>query len=263
MLEVRMLGAFAISLDGQMRHGSLGSKGRRLAAYLLTYPNRSHRREYLTDLFWDDEDANCGRNALNTALWRLRKILDGCASKSNIRPVSIADEIVLELDDLAVVDVHRFQHIAKMFLEVDERTSCSCEMTDTFASYQGRFLDGEDDLWVIEERERLHCLYIRVLTNLMHRFAASRRYEDALECGRLILREDPLRELVQRNVMLLYVLNGQQAEAIQQFERCRTLLWNECNVRPMPQTESLADLVRTGSVFDELPALTETFFGHA
>jgi DNA-binding SARP family transcriptional activator len=261
MLEVRMLGAFAISSGGRMRHGSLGSKGRRLVAYLLTYPNRSHRRDHLAELFWENEDANCGRNALNTALWRLRNILSDCPCKSNVRPVSVADDIVLELEDPAIVDVHRFQRVAKTFLEAAERTACSGGMIDAFELYQGRYLDGEDDLWVIEERERLLCLYIRVLTKLMHQFANASRYEDALECGRLILREDPLRELVQRNVMLLYVLNGQQAEAIQQFNRCRKTLWNECHVRPMPQTEELADLVRSGSIFNDLPQLTQTSFG--
>ena len=53
----------------------LGSCGQMLAAYLLEFPGRIHRRERLAELFWRDLDADRSRAALNTALWRVRKLL--------------------------------------------------------------------------------------------------------------------------------------------------------------------------------------------
>ena len=73
----------------------------------------------------------------------------------------------------------------------------------------------------------------------MRLFARTACYEDTLACGRDILAIDPLRESVQRMAKLLYVLNGQRAEAIHQFNRCRHLSRSECDVEPMPQTENL------------------------
>lgn len=259
-LEVRMLGAFAIDCNGQMIHGSLGSKGRLLAAYLLAYPNRMHRREFLTDLFWENDESAGGRNALNTALWRFRKTLSATLASPQIRQLSVADEVMLEIKDASIVDIHKFQSLAKSLLDEKCQSPCSRDLLAELSDYQGLFLDGEEASWILEERERLHCLYVRVLVKLMRRFASARRYEDALECGRLVLREDPLRELVQRSVILLYLLNGQQAEAIGQFDRFHHLLRTECDVKPMPETVALNELIRSGAVFQKIPELTEEYF---
>ena len=68
---------------------------------------------------------------------------------------------------------------------------------------------------------------------------------------------------VQRGVMLLYVLNGQRAEAVRQFDRCRELLLRDCDVEPMPQTERLAALIRSGEVFDRIDTLSDSILGQA
>jgi DNA-binding SARP family transcriptional activator len=49
--------------------------GRGLASFLFTYPGRPHRREHLADLFWPNLDYEHARRALNSAVWRLRRLL--------------------------------------------------------------------------------------------------------------------------------------------------------------------------------------------
>lgn len=104
-------------------------------------------------------------------------------------------------------------------------------------------------------------MYVRCLDDLMRLLARSGHHEDAIEHGRRILAIDPLRESVQRAVMLLYVLNGQGAEAIRQFARRRELLESDCGVDPMPETERLAALIRSGDVFDRIDALVAGMLG--
>ncbi len=253
-----MLGGFAIRVEGQLAHVGLGASGRLMAAYLFTFPSQIHRKERIADLFWPDFNEKTGRHAFNTALWRLRRLLDHSDLGSSIKLISVGGEIVLEAEDTTLIDVHRFQELATQCLGTQAKERDRTQLRAATSVYKGPFLDGESDDWVLVERERLHCLYVRCLEGLMRLFAQAASYEDALACGRDVLTIDPLRESVQRSVMLLYVLNGQRAEAIHQFNRCRDLLRSECDVEPMPQTEQLDALIRSGTVFDQLDTLSES-----
>jgi DNA-binding SARP family transcriptional activator len=77
----------------------------------------------------------------------------------------------------------------------------------------------------------------------MQDLAESGRIEDALEYGRRILRMDPMRECVQRQVMWLHVLNGHQGNAIRQYQDCARILQDELGVSPMPETRALYEFI--------------------
>ena len=80
--------------------------------------------------------------------------------------------------------------------------------------------------------------------------------ERGLECGRRILAVDPLRESVQREVMLLLALNGQRVEAIRMYKRLVALLKSELDIAPMPETERLHDDILSGKIFEKTRDLT-------
>jgi DNA-binding SARP family transcriptional activator len=118
--------------------------------------------------------------------------------------------------------------------------------------YKGPFLDGDDADWVLQERERLHGLYVRTVRELMRIAARDRQYERALDYGRKILAVDPFRESVQREVMLLLVMDGQRANAIRAYQSLRRLLKNELGIDPMPDTKSLHESIVSGEIFSRL-----------
>jgi len=107
------------------------------------------------------------------------------------------------------------------------------------------YLDGVSSDWVLAERERLFNLQIRGLTILMHWLGQKRCYEDALEIGRNLLAADPAREAAQCEVMWLYVLNGQRAQALRQYQEFRDWLKHELDVAPMPETQALYNYIRS------------------
>lgn len=260
MLKVNMLGGFSIVVGGKLGHGELGANGRRLSAYLFAFPNSIHRRAKLVDLFWPDSDPHQARAAFSTALWRLRRLLAAEKDDGKAKIVATDHELLLEAIDDSFVDAHRFHSVvAGAFGSGGARSDLEA-LDQAVGLYAGPFLDGDDDNWVLEKRERLHCLYVRALTELMHQLAEQGAYEDALVCGRRILASDPMRETIQRCVMLLYVLNGQRREAIRQFERCARVLRDDCDVEPMPETQDLASIIRSGEVFGRLPDLRHGLF---
>jgi DNA-binding SARP family transcriptional activator len=256
MFQVSLFGAFAVMDEGGFVRADLGSNARRLGAYLFTFPNRIHRREHLLDLFWPETDPVRARPAFSTALWRVRRLLRE-DSRTHIALRTTPHNVCLELGDLSRIDAHHFRSATLDAFSANENAP-DCDALERAASlYSGPFLEEFDEDWVLDQRERLHALYIRVLSQLMHSFARQKKFEDALLCGRRLLASDPMRETMHRAVMLLYILNGQRGEAIRQFERCERVLRVECDVEPMPETRALVQMVRSGEIFAKLPRLTE------
>lgn len=242
-----------------MIHTALGSDGKRLDAYLFSFPNRIHRRERLLDLFWPEAEPTRARAVFSTALWKVKRLLSSYEmAKISLR--STAQDVSLDLSDISAVDAHHFRATALNAFSA-QGTSSDCRALASAAGlYRGQFLEEYDDDWVLEQRESLLGLYVRALADLMCMLAQRAEYDDALLCGRRLLASDATREMVHRAVMVLYVLNGQRAEAIHQYERCERILAVECDVNPMPETRNLAQLIRSDEIFEQLPKLTESMF---
>ena len=258
MLNVALLGGPVFSVNCSVCRPELGPAGRLLACYLFEFVGRIHRREKLADLFWGDLGEAKARAALNTAIWRIRKLLNFAESGGGGSLVTIGDDVILEPADFISVDTWRLQDASKRMGTV--RDPVVLHEDETFAraavaGYAGPFLEGHDGDWILQERERLHALFVATCQALMREEARRQQYEAALEHGRAILRTDPFRERVQRDVMLLLVLNGQRADAIRAYDNLVDLLRVELGIDPMPDTKLLGRQIRSGEVFCSLERL--------
>jgi DNA-binding SARP family transcriptional activator len=267
MLCVRMLGVLTVSVDGKRISDDLGPTGRLLSGYLFEYIDQVHRRERLVDMFWGRLDPDRARAAFNTALWRLRKLLarEPCSEGGqNLR--SYGSEIILERAPWLAIDTHSFASAVKERIEpqtVTEAAARVAVLESAIRNYVGPFLEGEDADWILEERERLHSLYVRAESELVRCYGYNECYEDAIAAARRILVADPFRESVFRSLALLFVLNGQRANALRHYERWRASFRTELGVDPMPQTIRLAEDIRSGKIFENMDALKEQFFHRA
>ncbi len=265
MLDVRMFGTPAFLVDGAHVGTELGKNGRLLACYLFEFVGRPHRRERLADLFWSQLPPDKGRLALNTAIWRLRRMLDLDRDGPGGRQlITIGDEAVIEIASTTHVDTVLFENASRAAIDPIEKGYLAAQraIADAIETYRGPFLEGDEEVWVLEERERLHRIYTRSLTRLMHGAARERRYEEALEFGHRILSIDAFRENSQRDVMLLLLLNGQRAEAIWSYRRLGAALKRELGVDPMPETQRLAREITSGEVFSRLDEYHRAHFGN-
>lgn len=264
MISVRMLGVLTISIQNGCLPEDVGPTARRLAAYLFEFPGRVHRRERLVDQFWSHLDPPRARSAMNTALWRIRKLLAREPQSNGGRNLrSHGSDVILEQAPWLDIDTHAFNAAVQNAL--DRRSSQRDEarlntLELAVAKYSGPFFDGEDADWIVEERERLHTLYVRALSELMRIYAGFSRYEEAIASARQILAVDPFRESVQNGLSLLLVLNGQPAEALRRQERWRTFLNQELGINPMPETIRMADEIRSGEIFAHLDRLKAQHF---
>lgn len=266
VLDVTLLGGASFSVNGVVARSDLGAAGRLLAGYLFEFPGRIHRRERLADLFWSDAAPEKGRSALNTAIWRIRKILELGSRGAGSHLISVGDDVILELSQFFRVDTHQLENASRLVLNPREgggelTNSQMQDVTTAVDGYRGPFLDGFDGDWVLQERERLHCLFVRSSFELMRIATLKCQYEIALNFGRRILAMDPLRESVQRNVMLLLVLNGQRAEAVRAYQRLADLLKQELGIAPMPETQRLRNEILSGEIFSRIQDCVFAHFG--
>jgi DNA-binding SARP family transcriptional activator len=256
MLSVSLFGRMCVKVDDRRVALTFGPRTRLFAGYLFEFPDRIHRRERLSDMFWDDLSPSAARAALNTALWRLRKLLAfGAQSRRCQFLQSRGDEVVLESSPLLRIDTHVFDGAVANALETSmdvSHKSRAATLQLAAAGYAGSFLDGDDVDWVVAERERLHSLYIRCLCELMRACAARDDYESAIAAGRRILAADQFRETVMRSLAILLFLNGQRARAIEELVRWQAALRAQVGVSALPETRELHVALVSGSISDDL-----------
>jgi DNA-binding SARP family transcriptional activator len=262
MLSIHLLGGFTIFSQGHRVVDDLGPAGRMLAAFLFEFPGRAHRRERLADQFWGHLDPERSRAALNTGLWRLRKVLarepDGQQEES-LR--TFGSEVALEPSPTLEIDTHRFMALAKKALALPrDPASCLLSIEETMEVYTGPFFDGEEADWILEERERLHSVFVRAGSELLRIHGHLRQYEEGIAVARRMIAIEPFRESIHRSLVVLLVLNGQRAEALRLHERWSNSFRRELGIQPMPQTLQLIELVRSGRIFDQFDIIKESYF---
>jgi DNA-binding SARP family transcriptional activator len=240
--SICLFGAYPVRVDGHPRRLGISGSTEKLFQYLLVNAGKICRREYLAELFWRGSPVRRQRSALNSAIWRIKRQIediDGMGLHCDGPAVYLWIEDSVGVDAFELTDaVHSISPDSMMSkAEADHlyRALDACDAS---------FMDGVTSSWVLTERERLFNIQIRGMTILMHWLGQKKQYEDALEIGRRLLALDPARESAQSEIMWLYVLNGQRAQAIRQYQEFRDWLKRELDIEPMPETQALYRHIR-------------------
>ena len=102
--------------------------------------------------------------------------------------------------------------------------------------YRGPLLPSCYDDWIVPERERLEQKVADVLQRFIDRWEKEGAYRDAITFAQHLVRRDPLREDLYRQIMRLYALCGDRAGIARTYKECRSVLQNELDVEPSRQT---------------------------
>jgi DNA-binding SARP family transcriptional activator len=240
-LTVTLFGALRLQWGDEPSTQVPSGKIRNLLAYLLLNRHTTHAREHLAGLFWGDQEDQKARHCLNTALWRLNRLLD--AAHPGAHPYLRADAQTIG-----------WNRASDLCLDVDEfesRCALADQMGDDAPDQQARLYqqavegyradlltDCYED-WCLIERERLRARYLHALGRLMAYHRERRAYDVAIECGRRILICDPLREEVHRDLMVCFLALNRPADALRQYRTCEELIRRELDEEPMPETQAL------------------------
>ncbi len=236
-VQVHSLGRFEVRVDDEPLEVSRKSQRRPLNLLKAILVSRSGTEiNVLMDYFWPDLDGDSARNALDLAVFRLRKLLRH------------KDAIVLKQGRLMLnrnaVWVDAFALTA--LSEANEADEPPAEQARRLLSlYRGPFLPDEAEPWSFAARERLRSRFLRCVAQLSDVLQASHSYEALADFYQHVLEIEPLAEPVYRGLMHCLMVQGRDAEALQVYQRCEEVLSTLLQSRPsLPTRKLYASLLR-------------------
>ena len=244
-LRVHLLGGLTVVARGG-RVLPIAGSCRPVLGYLLTNRQRHVSRVELAETLWSDREGEHARRCLSTALWRLKR---STGTNASLVAFHGADEVSFNWTAPAWVDsVALEMRLAPLLrLKPEALTRRDLGRLEHGAQlYRGDYLIGIDQEWAWLERQRLRNVYCDGLYQLIMAYAAASEWNQVLEWGRRLSREEPLREDVHRHLMVAYTNTGNRASAIAQYRQCQRALAADLGVEPMAETQKLyRDLLRT------------------
>jgi predicted ATPase/DNA-binding SARP family transcriptional activator len=263
-LSLRFLGSPRIILDGATVHIDL-RKVLALLVYLAVTARRCSRDE-LAELFYGKRNRESARANLRRTLSYLRSAIGGTRLRADRHTVWMSDEQDYTLD------VTEYLSLLDNLQTVDARNDPSARenrLVNAVELYRGEFLSGfflKDSYafeeWQLMMHENLRQKQVFALKQLTEIHGSRDQYELAIDYGRRWVCIDALNEVAHRWLMQLYGLAGRRAEAIRQYEVCRSVLENDLGVQPEEETESLRDQIISGKTLPgvvEIPSGTIVF----
>ncbi len=247
-LAIHCLGAFSVTLDGVDVTGFESNKARGLLAYLATEAEQPHQRERLAGLLWPDFDDRAARTNLRRVLSNVRRVI---GDRTNTTPALLVTNQTIQLNVAHVwVDVLAFrEQIASDDLE---------QWEEAVALYNGRFLDTlslkDSDIfdgWLSLTRGQLQQQMMQTLANLARDYEKQGNFDKATTFIQRQLTLEPWQERAHQQLMRVLATNGRRAEALRQYESCRSILAQELGVTPEPTTIDLYEQIRDGTLHQE------------
>jgi len=235
-LDVRLLGPFQVTLDGEPRTGFHSDKVRALLAYLCTETTGPHRREKLAGMLWPDWPESSARANLRRALANLRSVISDRRASPPFLSVT-RQTIAFDPASDAWVDVLALSDL----LDGGDRASHRdpADLEQAVAIYRGEFLEGFSlpdsplfEEWALLNRERFHRIAVGALQQLVEHYQGSGDYERGLPHAWRQLELDPWREQAHQQLVLLLAASGQRSAALTQYETCRRVLAEELGAEP-------------------------------
>ncbi|MCF7220881.1 AfsR/SARP family transcriptional regulator [Marilutibacter chinensis] len=240
MLRIRLFGSLSVASGDGGEGVAIAGRCANLLAYLALGHGRYFSRSELLANLWPERTASSTPGSFNTALWRLRRMVERPPLKQGDLIVSDRRGAIGLNGPAGVwLDVEEFERLISPGLAgAPERLSDADidGLRRGVAMYKSDILLDVTDDWALREREKHRRSYLNALGRLMQLATIRRDYEEAIARAQAILDSDALREDVHRDLMQLYVMSGQRAQALQQFECCRDLLRRELAIQPMRET---------------------------
>ena len=246
MIEFRVLGPFEVGEQDRLL--ALGSaRQRALLALLLLHRGETVSADRLVDALWGERAPPTAVKIVQGYVSNLRKALgDGLL-------VTREHGYLLQLEQ-GQLDADRFESLVaegRLALGEGDAGTAAERLREALDMWRGpaladfayeRFAHGEIDRL---EEIRLAALEDRIDADL----AQGRHTELVAELGQLV-REHPLRERLQGQLMLALYRSGRQADALGRYQQARRKLIDELGIEPGP---ALKELER--AILDQDPAL--------
>ncbi|WP_051468591.1 AfsR/SARP family transcriptional regulator [Actinomadura oligospora] len=230
---------------------------RAMLAFLLLQEGRAAAAQTIVEALWGDRPPERARGAIRTYASRLRSAVEPDRARPAVL-VTAGDGYRLVLPGEGL-DATLF----RTRLAAAERARASGELdaarrlvADALALWTGDPLDDLPGPFARAQRARLAEWRLVASQTRFELDLALGLHEEAVAELTVLAAEHPLREAFQRLLMLALHRSGRRAEAIEVFERSRSLLDAELGLDPDPDLVELRRLIAAGpTVFSAVAQL--------
>jgi DNA-binding SARP family transcriptional activator len=158
--RVRLLGRFTVETDGGEQLCLRSARAESLLAFLLLHRDTPPSRQQLAFLLWPDSGEAQARTNLRHLLHTLRRDLPGADRHLEVT----ARTVRWRPESPVPLDVAGFERMLDAPSANDDTRREA--LRTAVALYAGDLLDGSDDEWLREERERLRTAAARATGEL-------------------------------------------------------------------------------------------------
>jgi two-component SAPR family response regulator len=113
------------------------------------------------------------------------------------------------------------------------------KLKNAMTLYKGIFMKDSYDGWLDELKSEFSVLHRKGLIMLGDIYLRKFKFDEAIETGKDILNDDPLNEQGHRFLMRSYILSGERAKAVSQYNKCEEILQRELQCEPSKETQQL------------------------
>ncbi|MDQ1355629.1 MAG: family transcriptional regulator, regulator of embCAB operon [Acidimicrobiaceae bacterium] len=226
--KLDLLGGFVFSVGDHALLG-ISASSQRLLAFLAVRDRMLTRNQVAGTLWPESTDEHAGAS-LRSAVSRL----DG--------PTRHAVKVTahdLSLDEGVAVDVHYSQALARRLIDRDAPLLDGDIATPAVTALSDDLLPGWYEDWAVIAAEDWRQLRLHALEAVAARLTAADRLAEAAEAALAAVRAEPLRESARAALIRVHMAEGNQPDAIGEFERYRVLLRAELGIEPTSRLRHL------------------------
>lgn len=254
-LQLHLFGPFEALLNNQPLHRRHIGKGWMILKILAARPHEAVHREVLIETLWPQVDPAIANNRLRVAIHHLRSgsvtANDGEARGVSIEYHDSCYQLAPALEIWSDVESFRTAWRAGMRAEHAGQEALAVDLyRQAIRLYRGDFL-AEDpyEEWTLAPREELRDIYLTILDRLGRYALHAGDFASAQAHWRTLLRHDPWREDIYRQMIASCAVNGQRCQALQWYELCRQALSDQLGLPPELETTQLIEHILAGEEF--------------
>lgn len=255
-LQIFSLGNFCLTFGGRaipIRNWQR-KQSVTLLKYLASHLGQPVHREVLIEQFWPGIDESLGQRRLKVLVYFLRRQFYAAGIQEEV--LETVGKNYLLNDEMTWLDALAFQKLVAegSRLQGHQRwhEALTCYNEAKYL-YKGDYMANDVYAdWCTAERDQLRENYLEMLSGMVDCYAACSRVSDAVTACRTALVFDPLQERFHRLLMEYLVRLGRTDSALAQYRTCQSILAEELDVEPLPETQLLYQQIVAGDAATSL-----------